>query len=365
MAIDRIDVKCFKIPTATPEVDGTLEWNATNLVTVEVFSGRNCGLGYTYADRATAEYIVEHLLLLLKGKDEKDNFYLFDSIKRTNRNFGNSGVAAMALSALDIALWDLKAHRLNISIQDLLGKRRKVTPFYGSGLFINNTQEEIQDQISKFRSYGINIFKMKIGEGFEKDCERVRMVRGLVGKEAKLYVDANGYYRPKDALKLSVELDNLDVTWFEEPVSSDDINGMKLLRNNFPPSVNLVSGEYCYQSQDVQRLIQNECVDILMVDATRCEGVTGTIRAAHLAREFNIPLSTHCAPLVSGNLGVCLDSLRIAECFYDHLRIEESHFEYEGNYHDGNYEPSEGQVGFGWKLKTNLRENLIYEHTTS
>lgn len=365
MTIEKVEVKCFKIPTETPERDGTLEWESTGLVTVELTDGDQKGLGYTYADKATAEFITEHALPLLQGAESRTNAGIFDEIKRKNRNMGNAGVAAMALSAVDVALWDLKAHLMNVSIQDLCGWRREGLSLYGSGLFINNTAEELAHQIERFSELGMKKFKMKIGRGVRKDLERVNLVRGLLPEDAELYVDANGFYHPKEALELAFELEKLGVTWFEEPISSDDVAGLSFLKKEFPSKVNLVSGEYCYQDIDVLRLLKEQAVDIIMVDATRCEGVTGIYRAANLAHAFNVPLSTHCAPLLHGNLAPCLESLRDGECFYDHLRIEDKYFEFDGHYEGGSFIPAPNQKGFGWALRPECQEYLVYEHTTS
>lgn len=364
MSIDKLEVKYFEIPTETPERDGTLEWLSTGLVTLELYSGSHKGLGYTYADRATASFLVEHALPYLKGKDESQHFLMLDVLKRKYRNLGNAGVTSMALSAVDIALWDLRASVLNISIQNLLGIRRECTPFYGSGFFLDDNSQDLMRQLEKFQNMGIDSFKMKIGDGFNSDISRMKDMRMRIGDEASLFVDANGYYGHKEALELSREMEKFNVSWFEEPISSDDINGLQFLKDRFPFKVNLVAGEYCYQITDVLRLIESKAVDIIQVDATRCEGVTGAMRASQLAHAYNLPVSTHCAPLLHGNIGLSLENLYISEHFYDHTRIEEKYFTHKGSYIDGAYWPSSDQIGFGWDLNSQTREHLIYEHTT-
>lgn len=364
MSIDKLEVKYFEIPTETPERDGTLEWQFTGLVTLELYSGSHKGLGYTYADRATASFLVEHAIPLLRGKSENQHFLLINELKKTNRNLGNAGLTSMALSAVDIALWDLKARVLNISIQNLLGFRRESTPFYGSGFFLDNNSDDLMRQLNKFQEMGIKAFKMKVGDGIERDINRIKDMRERIGDDVSLFVDANGYYGHKEALELSREMEKLNISWFEEPVSSDDLNGLQFLKERLPFKVNLVAGEYCYQISDVLRLIENKAVDIIQIDATRCEGVTGAMRASQLAHAFNLPVSTHCAPLLHGNIGLSLENLYISEHFYDHTRIEENYFIHEGHYIDGSYVPSLDQLGFGWDLNSQTREHLIYEHTT-
>lgn len=364
MSIEKIEVKYFKIPTKTPESDGTLEWLSTGLVTVELHAQGSTGLGYTYADKSTAEFIVEHGIPHLLKKNVIDHCMLFDELKKNSRNLGNAGISSMALSAMDIALWDLKAKVLNLSIQDLLGHKRKSAPFYGSGLFLNNDMSSIQNQIQHFQKKGIKKFKMKIGDGLATDFERIRLIKDLLEEDAELFVDANGFYGHKEAMTLAMSLAEWNVTWLEEPVSSDDISNMQLLREGFPSTVNLVAGEYCYQISDVLRLLKEKAIDIIQFDATRCEGVTGLLRASHLAYAYNIPVSTHCAPLLHGNLGLCIENLYNCEYFYDHVLIEESYFSSQGEYKSGEFLPAPEQKGFGWFLNSN-RENLIYEHSAS
>lgn len=347
------------------ERDGTLSWSSTGLVTLELESEEHRALGYTYADRATAEFIVEHGLPFLLGKNPKENLLLMEEIKHEVRNLGHGSIQSLALSALDTTLWDLKARTLGVSIQDLLGVKRSSVPFYGSGLFINNSKEEITRQIEKFYSYGVKTFKMKLGEGIREDVDKVKLVKSLLPPDSELYVDANAFYSPREALSLAKELHDLEVSYFEEPINSHDVQGMHFLKENFPEGVNLVAGEYCYHLDDVMNLLKNGAVDILQVDATRCEGVTGSIMASHLARAFHVPLSTHCAPLLHGNIGVCMDNVRIAELFYDHMRIEEQYFYFDGKYADGYFEPSKKQHGFGWKLNPDHKEHLVYEHVAA
>jgi L-alanine-DL-glutamate epimerase-like enolase superfamily enzyme len=357
-----VEVRAFEIPTKTPERDGTLEWNSTKLVTVSLSEGNVSGLGYTYADAATARIIVEHALPVLHSGTVADHHFLMSEMKRKFRNLGNGGVTSIALSAIDTALWDLHARKLGVSVQELLGRKRKSVPFYGSGLFIDSSEEELRDEIAYFSSFGMKAFKMKIGSSPEEDLRRVKFVRDIIGEEAGLFVDANGAYETKVALELAESLSDFGVTWFEEPITSDDPNGMKFLRDHFPPGMSFVAGEYCNQNHDFLHLLQDGLVDILQADATRSEGVTGTIEAAHLCHAFNIPLSTHCAPLLHGNIGVCLDQLMIAEGFFDHLRIEEKLFDHEGSYQEGNFVPSPEQKGFGWSLSEKAKGYGIYEY---
>ncbi len=358
----KVVVRAFEFPTEDTERDGTLEWSSTKLVTVELTEAQVTGLGYTYADEATAHYLVEHAFPILHKGQARDHHMLRAEIKKNSRNFGNAGITSMALSAVDTALWDLRARLLKVPVQELLGRKREFVPFYGSGIFINCSELELKKEIEYFSSLGMTSFKMKIGSGIKDDLRRVEIVRELIGKDARLFVDANGAYDTKTALTLAHELSRFGVSWFEEPITSDDPNGMKFLRDHFPAGMSLVAGEYANQNHDFLDLLQEGLVDILQADGTRAEGVTGTIEACTLSSAFNIPFSTHCAPLLHGNIGVCVSELMIAEGFYDHLKIEQEFFEHSGTFERGNFYPSREQLGFGWSLKNEVKGYTLYEH---
>jgi len=145
--IERVNVSAFTIPTETPETDGTYEWESTTIVIVELSGGGTEGLGYTYADTAAARLIQDKLKQVVVGRDAMSVRSAWLAMLHSIRNLGRAGVCAMAISAVDTALWDLKARLLDLSLVTLLGQVREALPIYGSGGFTNYSNEQLQNQL--------------------------------------------------------------------------------------------------------------------------------------------------------------------------------------------------------------------------
>jgi L-alanine-DL-glutamate epimerase-like enolase superfamily enzyme len=135
------------IPTESPEADGTYEWDSTTIVTVDVTGGGNMGLGYTYADTATAKLIADKLKRMVIGRDAMGVQGAWLAMLHSIRNLGRPGICAMAISAVDTALWDLKARLFDVPLVTLLGQVRNELPIYGSGGFTNYSDEQLEKQL--------------------------------------------------------------------------------------------------------------------------------------------------------------------------------------------------------------------------
>ena len=344
-------VRAFRIPTATPESDGTFEWDATTLVAVHVSAGGKTGFGYTYADLATATLIRDAFADLLLGSDAMSIDASWAAMIRRVRNIGRRGVAAMAISGVDAALWDLKSKLLGVALVTLLGSVRDAAPLYGSGGFTSYTIEELQRQLAGWVEQGIPRVKMKIGRDDRADRQRVAKAREAIGTEAELFVDANGAYTRKLALEQAEIFATHDVRWFEEPVSSDDLDGLRLLRDRAPACMDIAAGEYGYELLYFDQMIAAGAVDCLQADATRCCGITGFIKTAALCESRSMPMSAHCAPSLHAHLGCALLPLRHLEYFFDHARIESMLFEGVLEPREGALHPDRSRPGIGVELK--------------
>lgn len=324
--VEELTVSTFSIPTETEEQDGTHTWHQTVLVVVETKAGGVTGLGYTYASHAAATVIQEMLRKIVIGRSAMDVGGTWNALGRMVRNVGRAGVCAMAISAIDVALWDLKARLLGQPLVLLLGAVREALPVYGSGGFTNYSVEKLQEQLGAWVRSGIPRVKMKIGRDAAADIGRVKAVREVIGPEAELFVDANGAYTRKQALAQAEEFRDAGVRWFEEPVSSDDLEGLRLLRDTAPAGMEIAAGEYAYTEIDFLRLLEAGAVDVLQADVTRC-GITGFLQAAVLCDAFQLSLSAHCAPALHLHPGCAVNRMRHAEYFYDHVRIESMLFD--------------------------------------
>ncbi len=350
--IEGLDVHCYTIPTDSPESDGTLAWDSTTIVVVEAHAGGRTGLGYTYAAAAAGDVVHGRLADVVTHRDALDVGACWSAMREAIRNLGGSGVVANAISAVDVALWDLKARLLDVPLVVALDACHEVTPIYGSGGFTSYSMEQLADQLRGWVDAGIPRVKMKVGRHPDHDGERLRVALDAIGPRTQLFVDANGALSRKQALAWAVRYADAGVTWFEEPVSSDDLEGLHLLRDAGPPGLDIAAGEYGYTLPYFQQMLDAGAVDCLQADVTRCGGITPFLRVGALCDARTMDLSAHCAPQVSAHACTAIWHLRHLEYFHDHVRIESMLF-------DGVLEPEPGgflrpdrsRPGLGLELK--------------
>ncbi|GAA4142078.1 enolase C-terminal domain-like protein [Leifsonia shinshuensis] len=329
--IRSIRADAYVVPTATegrrrPESDGTIEWTNTGVLLVAVEAGDATGLGYAYTAPASLRIVEDVLWAVVDGADPFDTERLYWELARAVRNVGWAGVSAGAIAALDIALHDLKARLSGMSLTRLLGGAHDGVAAYGSGGFTDYTDDELTDQLGSWAAAGLGSVKMKVGSRPDDDPRRVALAREAIGPDVDLFVDANGAYERKRALRLGELFAEQGVTWFEEPVSSQDRHGLRLLRDRLPAPIRVAAGEYGYTPADFRDLLADGCVDVLQADATRC-GITGFGIAASLATAFGVPLSAHTAPALHASVAAAHRPSINIEYFHDHVRIEERFFD--------------------------------------
>jgi len=350
--VTNIRVAAYTVPTDAPEADGTLDWDATTIVVVEVEGGGTRGLGYSYIDASAATLIRTVLADVVRGCNVMDVQTAWTAMVRAIRNIGRPGVASCAIAAVDVALWDLKSRLLDLPLVTVLGAARPAVDVYGSGGFTSYSVARLQEQLAAWVDAGICRVKMKIGRDPHGDIDRINAAREAIGASAELFVDANGAYDRKQALWVAAHVQPFDVTWFEEPVSSDDLDGLRLIRSRVPAPIEIAAGEYGYDLPYFRRMLEAEAVDVLQADATRCAGITAFLQVGALADAFATPLSAHTAP--SMHLAACcaLGRVRHIEYFHDHVRIEQMLFDgAQRPRADGRLYPDLSRPGLGLDLK--------------
>jgi L-alanine-DL-glutamate epimerase-like enolase superfamily enzyme len=349
-AIDALEVSAYTIPTDAPESDGTLEWDSTTIVVAEVRGGGAAGLGYTYGSRSVAELISEKLADVVGCRDALDVGGAWLAMGAALRNVGRPGAGFMALSAVDVALWDLKARLLDVPLLSLLPSFRDAVPIYGSGGFCSYPLERLQEQLVGWVERGIPRVKMKVSRSPADDPSRLDAVRKAISPEPELYVDANGALSRKEALEWAHRFrSEWDVRWFEEPVSSADVEGLRLIRDQGPGGIDIVAGEYAFVPADFRNIV--DAVDCLQADVTRCGGITGLLAVGGLTAGHSIDLSGHCAPQLSSHALCAVPRLRHLEYFHDHVRIESMLFDGALQPVDGELRPDRSRPGHGLELK--------------
>lgn len=321
--VDAVRATAFTVDTTDdPEQDGTLTWDDTTMVAVEVDGGGRTGTGWTYAAPAVASLVTDVLAPAVCGMPVTDVRRAATEMMVATRNLGPGGLAAYARSAVDVALWDLKARVLDTSLVDLLGAARTAVPVYGSGGFTSLDDDRLAQQLHGWVEAGFTQVKIKVGRDPEPDRRRIAVARHTVGDRVALYVDANGGYQRHEALAWAEAFAQAGVTWLEEPVSSLDLAGLRLVRDRAPAGMAVAAGEYVDGLVPARQLLEAGAVDVLQLDATRCGGITGFLDAEAMARAHHVPVSAHCAPSLHQAVAAASPSLLHVEWFHDHARIE-------------------------------------------
>jgi L-alanine-DL-glutamate epimerase-like enolase superfamily enzyme len=323
-----VDVRTCTLATEHgPESDGTAVWDSTTMVIVEPRAGGLTGLGYSYIAAAAAGVVRDLLAPAIIGLDAFAVPAAMTAMLHAIRNHGRPGLVACAISAVDTALWDLKAKLLGVPLADLLGAARTSVPVYASGGFTSSDLDALGAELAEYRAQGHRRVKIKIGREPARDLDRVRVAREAIGLDVELMVDANGAYTRPQALAMAEELAHHGVCYFEEPVSSDDLDGLRGVRDRVPAGIAIAAGEYGYDGWYFRRMLDAGAVDILQADATRALGITGFLQADALCRARSLPLSSHCAPSLHAHAGAAASQLVHLEYFRDHWRMEQLLFD--------------------------------------
>jgi L-alanine-DL-glutamate epimerase-like enolase superfamily enzyme len=338
--IESVEAAVYTVPTDAPEADGTLSWDSTVMTIVQARAAGICGTGWTYGSAACGEVVAGKLAGVVRGREAMDTGGAFEAMVRAVRNDGRPGAVGYAVSAVDVALWDLKARLLGVSLPRLLGAVRTEVPVYGSGGFTTYNDQQLHDQLSGWAlEQRIPRVKIKVGESWgtaaSRDLERMAQARKVIGDETELFIDANGGYTRKQAVQVMSAAADLDIRWLEEPVSSDDLAGLREVRDAVQADV--TAGEYGYDLTYFRRMCDAGAVDCLQADVSRCGGITEWLRVAAVAASHGLQISGHCAPHLHAAAATAVPNLRHLEWFHDHVRVE-------GMFFDGTLDPAGGTV---------------------
>ena len=357
--IESVDVSVFTVPTDAPEADGTLSWDSTTMVLVQVRAGGMSGIGWTYCSAACATVVTGKLAGIVRGRDAMDVSGAFEVMVRAVRNDGRPGAVGYAISAVDVALWDLKAKLLGLPLHRLLGAVSAEVPVYGSGGFTSYDDRQLRDQLSGWAlEQRIPRVKIKVGQSWGaaagRDLERMAQARAVIGAGTELFIDANGGYGRKHAIRIMSAAADLDVRWLEEPVSSDDLDGLREIRDAVRADV--TAGEYGHDLYYFRRMCAAGAVDCLQADVSRCGGITEWLRVAAVAASYGLEISGHCAPHLHAAAATAVPNLRHLEWFHDHVRIESMFFDGTLDPAGGVVRPDPGSPGLGLTLRTSDAE---------
>ncbi|HTP23958.1 MAG TPA: enolase C-terminal domain-like protein [Solirubrobacteraceae bacterium] len=355
--VDGIEARAYKIPTATDhESDGTLVWDSTSIVVVEIEAGGKTGLGYTYCHPAAAQVIESKLASIVEQGDPLMPQRIWANLQVQARQLGHAGIAAMAISAVDIALWDLKAKLLDCCLADALPRFRESVPIYASGGFTNYSDDQLRDQVRTWTDEGHTRTKIKVGRDKPVDPARIDILRSVAGPNVEVMVDGNGGYTPQEALLWAERFKEQGVSYFEEPVSSQDLAGLAEIKRRAPAGMAIAAGEYGWNLPYFHRMLEAGAVHIVQADVTRCGGITNLLRIDGLCKSRNLAFSAHCAPAVSAHACCAMETVVHLEYFFDHHRIERMLFAGTLDPSQGVLTPERSRPGLGLELRRDEAE---------
>jgi L-rhamnonate dehydratase len=319
--VSGIDVYLVETKSKGDFSDSTRKVETIGYVVVDVRTDSGLhGIGVTYHEvggEAIAEFILKSIGQKIIGRSPLETEAIYDDIFAYMRGVGRRGLAFCALSALDIALWDIKGKMFGLPVYRLLGGNRTQIPCYASGGWTSYTKDQLVKEVLEMKAAGYKAVKIKIGvdggKNPNEDARRIKAVSEALGPDIGIMIDANNAFTSAVALRLAYQLRDCNITFFEEPVFADDIPGLARFRAaNILPCA---SGEHEYTRFGARELITNNCIDYLQSDITRCGGFTEGRKMVSFAQAYNISYAPHGFDFIHMHLlsaysnGVFLESL--------------------------------------------------------
>jgi L-alanine-DL-glutamate epimerase-like enolase superfamily enzyme len=290
---------------------GGLPWMFVELATDAGITG----ISYSEGAGPVRSLIHDQLSDLIVGADPFETEKLWTNMFWRTRGNGRKGVAFQAISAVDNAVWDIKAKALGVPLYRLLGSAHDRVPVYGSGGWTHYTEKELVREQMSFVERGFPRTKMKVARDFgraeKEDIARLAAIRKTLGDDVTIFVDANNGYYAKQAIRMAAAFKDYDIGWFEEPVLADDIPGLASIAKAI--SIPVATGEHEYTKYGFRDLITAGAADIVQADVGRVGGVTEWMKIAHLAAAFNLPIAPHAYALLHLHPAMATPNLMVVE----------------------------------------------------
>jgi L-alanine-DL-glutamate epimerase-like enolase superfamily enzyme len=316
MKIKHIESNTFNVPLKKPWGDQTHQVTHIELVVTDITADNGLiGTGFSYSVGVGGKTIQSLLDWYISPKligQEISPRVLWHQTWKEVHDAGGGGISTMALSAIDIALWDLVGKEQNRPLVEVIGQARSYIPAYGSGVNLNLDLSKLEDQVRRWIDNGYPAVKIKIGKpDLEEDLERLNMVRNLIGTRRHLMVDANQGWDITSAVRAIKAYAPFNLYWIEEPLLSDDIQGHSRLRKLVDAPIAI--GENVYTKYQFNEYLAQGACDFVQADVVRVGGITPYLEIASLAQAWNVPMAPHFMLEITGQLLCCIPNARILE----------------------------------------------------
>ncbi len=269
------------------------------------------GWGEGYGPANIIKAGIDFLKPIVLGRTPLESDVIWTDMFRRSIDYARKGILMSAISAIDVALWDLKGKILKQPVSTLLGGRfREKVQVYATGLYFTDRMEGCMEQMlaeeaQGYKEAGYSAVKMKVGLGIEKDLKNVAAIREAIGDNVKLGVDSNHAYNVREAIELSQKMEPFDIMWFEEPISPDDYAGFRELRNR--TNIPLAAGECEFRCDGFKTLLENRCVDFIQPETGTTGGITEQKRISTIANTYHVEMTPHnwgTGIIISANLHI-------------------------------------------------------------
>jgi L-alanine-DL-glutamate epimerase-like enolase superfamily enzyme len=311
MKITGLETRIVKLPLDEPLADGAITPGATQtFVTLRLRTDEGVeGIGITFfgggAMSAALKAAIDGLGALTVGENPMFIEFIVQKLRAAASPSGPGGIFTLALSAIDIALWDIRGKVLDQPLATLLGGFRDKVPTYASGALMRGfSLSHVEKAAARLVERGFRQMKTQLAlpgdTNPEKEIERIRVVRNAIGPTVDLMCDINQRWDVRQAISIGSRIEEYNLFWLEDVVAHDDYPGMAAVADALATPV--AAGEYVYGLVPFRHMLEARSIDIVMVDVLRAGGISQWVKIAGMAEAFNLPIVNHLCPEISVHL---------------------------------------------------------------
>lgn len=320
MKIERVRSHIVRLPGDEPLADGPTSPGTRDIVVMKIFTTDGTeGVGVTFFGAALTGALkcaIDDLGALIVGDDPRLVERINDKLKAAAGSCGPGGIYTLAVSAIDTALWDIRAKSLGLPVAKLLGGFRDKVPAYASGALMRHfTLKQVEASAVKLVERGWKSMKTQLAlpghTSPEIEVDRIRVIRKAIGPDIQLMCDINQRWNVYQAIDIGSRVEEFNLHWLEDVTTCDDYDGLARVTHKLKTPV--AGGEYVYGIAPFRQMLEARSVDIVMIDLVRVGGITQWVKAAGMAEAFNMPVVSHLIPEVHVHLIAAIPNGEIVE----------------------------------------------------